>query len=581
MTSLRADQLPPAPASAELFALRTLREMVRTARALGQSNTDDEVLAQASANASRLLGYQCCAMALRQDDGNFRYAGEFTTIAGSKRPGADVVLAGSAYHALCCAATPLDGALWLPAWHPVLDLAEVQAGLIGAGPAGHEQGPAAHSPRLWAPIVAEDGTDIGFVMPLDAPSSPPGPFAALLLATLAEVTGLGLEVGRVGAAGRRTAAVAHAQRRQLEQMIAASLEFRGQAALDDALADIARAMASAVGWRRAAIYLLSPGDADAVVRAGTGFEPAQDGRLDRVDVLLVATVGIDAGEADRLKTNFTTLAGFAPMMRPEMRVSRSFLFDHRHFELPDDFRAKLSVAAEAPEWVEGAWHLEDSLTVPLEDRQGHLVGLISLDQPLNRAVPTTDDCRALELFADQCALAVAESRRLEAALEEATTDEMTGLANRRALLERAPELVLSARRTGSTCSCLYIDIDHFKDVNDSFGHATGDEVIAAVGRGIANRLRRGDLVARYGGEEFVAVLPDTALDEAVALAEEIRRLVATTSFVAVNPPLQLHVSVGVAALRPGDDTQALLAAADAALYQAKRAGRDRVCAAPA
>jgi diguanylate cyclase (GGDEF)-like protein len=128
---------------------------------------------------------------------------------------------------------------------------------------------------------------------------------------------------------------------------------------------------------------------------------------------------------------------------------------------------------------------------------------------------------------------------------------------------------------------LYIDIDHFKDVNDSFGHATGDEVIAAVGRSIANRLRRGDLMARYGGEEFVAVLPNTALDEAVALAEEIRHLVATSNFVAVNPPLQLHVSVGVAALRPGDDTQALLAAADAALYQAKRAGRDRVFAAPA
>ena len=268
-------------------------------------------------------------------------------------------------------------------------------------------------------------------------------------------------------------------------------------------------------------------------------------------------------------------------MRPEMRVSHCYLFDHRFFELPADFSEQLSRSSEAADWADGMWHIDDSLTVPLEDRQGNLLGVISMDEPLNQALPSREDCRALEFFADQCALAVIESRRLQAALEEATTDDLTGLANRRAFLERSPGIVLSAKRNGSTCSALYLDIDHFKDINDSFGHATGDEVIAAVGRAIANRLRRGDLVARYGGEEFVALLPDTPLDEAASLAEQIRRLVATTDLVTVNPPLEVHVSVGVAGLRLGDDTQTLLAAADAALYQAKRSGRNRVCIAPA
>jgi diguanylate cyclase (GGDEF)-like protein len=554
--------------------------MVRSVRGLGQAAKDEDVMERAASIGCTALGYGTCAMALREDDGNFRYHAYFVDGVDEKHRANDLTLSASAYWALCQAAVVVEGAMWVPAEHPERSLPEVRSGLVPEL-ALSAAGSSNEGPLLWAPMVADDGNHFGFVSPqVPSLSGPPGPLDALLLATLAELAALSLEVGRVDAAGRRSAAVARAQRRQLEDMIAASLEVRGQAALDDALADIARAMATAVGFRRAAIYLLEPGAEGGGFRTGVGFAPAQDARLGGVAVSLAATVGLDQAEAERLNGCFTTLADFAPMMRPEMRVSRSYLFDHRFFDLPSEFREKLSIAPGVAGCVEGMWHLEDSLTVPLEDRQGYLAGIISLDEPLNGALPTREDCRALELFADQCALAVAESRRLEAALEDATTDDLTGLANRRALMERAPELVRSATRDGSTCSALYFDIDHFKDINDSFGHATGDEVIGAVGRAIANRLRRGDLVARYGGEEFVAVLPKTGVEEAVALAEEIRRLVATATLVDVYPPLQLHVSVGVAGLRPGDDTQALLAAADAALYQAKRAGRDRVCVAP-
>ncbi|HTW07858.1 MAG TPA: GGDEF domain-containing protein [Acidimicrobiales bacterium] len=158
----------------------------------------------------------------------------------------------------------------------------------------------------------------------------------------------------------------------------------------------------------------------------------------------------------------------------------------------------------------------------------------------------------------------------------ASVDPLTGLATRAAFVERAAAVVMTGLRGGAACSAVCLDVDHFTDINDSFGHTVGDEVIAAVGRTIANRLRRGDLVGRYGGAHFVALLPGTPLDEAVALADDIRRLVATAHLVAVNPPLELHVSAGAAALKPGEGAEALLAAAAVALQQAKRSGRDRV-----
>jgi diguanylate cyclase (GGDEF)-like protein len=297
-------------------------------------------------------------------------------------------------------------------------------------------------------------------------------------------------------------------------------------------------------------------------------------------VSLVASVGLEPTEAARLKRIFTNLAWFAPMMQPEMRLSRCYFYDHRFFELPPGYLEELARAPDKEGWTEGTWHAEDSLTVPLEDRDGDLIGLISMDEPLEGALPTEDDCRALEYFAQQCAMAVAESRRLQAALEEAVTDELTGLVNRRGLLERAPTMVEHARRTSSQLAALFVDIDNFKDINDSFGHAFGDEVIAAVASAVSRRLRRDDLVARFGGEEFVALLPDTPVEEAVALAEEVRRIVASSELVAMHPPLRVRVSVGVAALGPGQDTRKLLASADSALYRAKRTGRDRVCVAP-
>jgi diguanylate cyclase (GGDEF)-like protein len=555
-------------AAGDRVALSAMAEMVRSARKLGRSADDLALLGKATSIACKVFGSKWCAIALHREDGNFY--GRFLSLAAGlerQREG-DLVLSGSAYQAMCQAASEEGGVLWLADDDPVHAAPAVLNGLFARGASGqkHTWTPVA---LVWAPIVGDDGDQLGFLSTsLPGGRHRPLPHEAALLSTLAEVAALGLDVQRATAEGSRNAAVAFAQRRQLEELIAASLEVRGRAGLDEILAGIARAMTTAVGFQRATVYLVEP-----------GCEKCD--RPEDTPVSLVAGVGLDPVEVERLKATFTNLTSFAPMMRPEMRLSGCYFYDHRYFELPPGYKEEMAAAPEREDWVEGTWHPDDSLTVPLEDPDGNFLGLISMDEPLSGKLPTEDDCRALEYFAQQCATAVAETRRLQAALEEANTDELTGLANRRGLLERAPKLVEEAKRDGSALAALFVDIDNFKDINDSFGHAFGDEVIGAVGGAIGKRLRRGDLVARVGGEEFVALLPQTSLEEAVALAEKVRLIMSSPDLVPVHPPLVVRVSVGVAALGPGQSPRELLAAADSALYRAKGAGRDRVCVAPA
>ncbi len=157
---------------------------------------------------------------------------------------------------------------------------------------------------------------------------------------------------------------------------------------------------------------------------------------------------------------------------------------------------------------------------------------------------------------------------------------MTGLSNRRVLDNRLDEEWRRARRTGQPLSALFIDIDHFKRFNDTYGHASGDEALSAVAECISSTVRRAvDLVARYGGEEFAVILPDTSADGAAAVAEKIRRNVQAQDILhGGDGSVAVTVSVGCATMVPAQGANALdlLAAADRQLYLAKAAGRNRV-----
>lgn len=162
--------------------------------------------------------------------------------------------------------------------------------------------------------------------------------------------------------------------------------------------------------------------------------------------------------------------------------------------------------------------------------------------------------------------------------DRARIDGLTGLHNRAFFDERLEAELAQARRYGSQFSCIILDIDHFKRVNDTHGHLIGDEVLRHVASTVSRRCRREDVVCRYGGEEFAILMPQVGLAGAITLAEDLRQNIASIEFRSADQTISLTCSFGVAEYTADPAvTTPLTQRADEALYYAKRTGRDRVC----
>ncbi len=236
----------------------------------------------------------------------------------------------------------------------------------------------------------------------------------------------------------------------------------------------------------------------------------------------------------------------------------------------------------------GARAPASAVVIPLS-RNGRYIGVIALgSRDAKRFAPdmATD---FLERFGAVVAVCLENMWNRERLKRIGLTDPLTGLSNRRYFDQRLREEVIRGVRYGAPLACLLIDIDHFKRVNDSHGHATGDRALRAASACMRAQLRVTDTLARYGGEEFAALLVQTEQNWAGTVAERVRRAVARLEVPDDDGTLvPLTISIGLASIDPRDsaDPEALpmrlLGAADAALYAAKRAGRDRVMvAAPA
>jgi len=160
----------------------------------------------------------------------------------------------------------------------------------------------------------------------------------------------------------------------------------------------------------------------------------------------------------------------------------------------------------------------------------------------------------------------------------ASTDPLTGMFNRRGFAEATSRVIEREAKAGRPVTALIFDIDHFKSINDRFGHPAGDEILKLFAGIVVNTLRITDLSGRIGGEEFAALLP-CSLEEGVLAAERVREVFENSGIVDKTGPVDTTVSIGVAGGPAGTELEVLLAAADAALYQAKRGGRNRVEAA--
>jgi two-component system, cell cycle response regulator len=182
----------------------------------------------------------------------------------------------------------------------------------------------------------------------------------------------------------------------------------------------------------------------------------------------------------------------------------------------------------------------------------------------------------IEVIAIQAAQAILRAQLFEQMERMATTDGLTGLLNHRTFQSRADDALAQAHRYGRKCSFILTDIDHFKSVNDTYGHPTGDQVLKGVARLIQQTARDTDVVARYGGEEFAIVMPETDMNGARIIAERIREAVMAEVFQTELGPLKVTLSLGIAtAPESAKEKQALIDLADQCLYQAKRSGRNR------
>ena len=235
-----------------------------------------------------------------------------------------------------------------------------------------------------------------------------------------------------------------------------------------------------------------------------------------------------------------------------------------------------------PSWAQertlrGISQTFDALFVPVATDES-VIALMRLSRSREKPF-STDELRFLEAVANQTALAL-ERVKLIAFLENLSiTDALTGIANRRHFEWRLSEEVERARRYKYPLSALLLDLDHFKQVNDNYGHQIGDVVLQQVAQRLKSSLRRTDFLARYGGEEFVVLAPQTPAERAIILGERLRQVIAESPItVADDLQIRITLSVGIAVFPDHAQNESeLIGAADTALYKAKQMGRNRVC----
>ncbi len=254
------------------------------------------------------------------------------------------------------------------------------------------------------------------------------------------------------------------------------------------------------------------------------------------------------------------------------------------------------------------FHTRSILCVPLRNMQGAIIGAVQVLNKQDGAF-TKDDEALLTALASQAAIALENAdlytklrdlnSKLEEKVEERTadlveanerlsvlnqqleqlsiTDSLTHAFNRRFFMDRIRQEVKRANRYGTDVSLLMIDVDHFKKVNDTYGHPAGDRVLVAVAELITSHLRETDVLARYGGEEFALIATPMDREGAGALAERVRQLVEAQTFDG-DPPVRITVSIGVSSWKPflRENHEVLIREADEALYRAKNEGRNRV-----
>ncbi len=234
-------------------------------------------------------------------------------------------------------------------------------------------------------------------------------------------------------------------------------------------------------------------------------------------------------------------------------------------------------AGEADAFVPGLEqdNIRSALVAPVSLRGAVLGAFAVYSEKKNRF--SDGDEALLTAIGNQVGVAVENARLYEKTLELAQVDGLTGVANRRHLMERLKQEIDRAERYQTSLSVIMLDLDKFKSFNDAYGHVKGDELLKSFSTMVKSAIRSTDIAGRYGGEEFCVILPNTSVKGAAVIAERIRKAMEELKISAADgqPPVGRTLSIGIAEFSAGETVEKLLSAADAALYRAKAGGRNR------
>jgi diguanylate cyclase (GGDEF)-like protein/putative nucleotidyltransferase with HDIG domain len=392
---------------------------------------------------------------------------------------------------------------------------------------------------LMVPLRAADGSLLG-ILSLDEPLSGRRPTDAQLEVLSAVAAHAAVVVEQA-----QSAAESHRHRMAVEHLLRVSSQLTGRGSAEEVFDAVCRAIREALGFEKVMVFLAEGEEGRLVPRATVGWEDAELEGLPNVS--LQALSGLFDPALAREGCILLPREQALPLVSAEVR----------------------GIYASTNNGQGGkAWN-HHWLVVPLYDRDGQVTGAIWADEPIDLLLPTTERLQALRAFANQASSALESARQLDHMRHLAEHDPLTGLRNRRDFEPRIGRWMDGGR----SLALLVCDLDHFKRVNDSLGHESGDEVLRRFSEILRRCTRGSDVPTRVGGEEFAVMLPGADAKAALAVAERLRMAV-REDFAAF--PVPISVSVGVA-VRDVELTEApgLLRAANRALYAAKRLGRDR------
>jgi diguanylate cyclase (GGDEF)-like protein/PAS domain S-box-containing protein len=362
-----------------------------------------------------------------------------------------------------------------------------------------------------------------------------------LLELLADQAAIALENARLFEAEQHRRKVAAALL-EITQVAGSSLELK------QILKHIARLTAEACRTDRCSIFLLD--DAEEYL------EPVMSQFAD--------------GHAEpemwqRFKATTADQVDAVPLFRDAIRKRRPALMDN-------PARTDL-----VPHWWTKPFGIQKLLLVPLISHE-RVIGMMALDYTDADREFTPEQIELAQTIGGQVAVSIENAQLYARTQQLAITDSLTGLYNRRGFFELGRREVERARRFGRPLTAIMFDLDHFKRVNDAYGHPIGDQVLAGLAECCRHELREVDLLGRYGGEEFTVLLPESGLTTARPVAERLRRRVERAAIDTDRGPMTITISLGIAMLDENcADLEALLERADQALYAAKQTGRNRVC----